>query len=1405
MSFNWQANNAGYVQPPPTGATTQDNLYPSVNSVNNSSGNRSGGGGGGGSSTNAYSSPFGKRVTATATATGTTTTSTTSSSQKFASIGTLSVSDLKKQSNPLELASRFVDSYLDRDLHYPELDRIVMQAQNSEYVYCDNPQELGPLTPFAKTDIINIPDVIFDQYNQTESFTQMGLFPEIERAWITVDNRLYFWHYKNGNDFLSFEDLDKTILAVKLFKPRPGVFVESVNYLLALFTPTDAILLGVSYTKSDLQLFDTGMMLSTRGIDVSHAVSSDNGRLFFVGEGDGINIWELAYYKNEGWFRGKSSKICHTRSGIGALSPNMPDGSYLRGLVGSFMKSPESERIVGMEIDNSRNIVYTLSTSSTIRVYSMFGEQGFGLSITYTLGQLLSHLQMINANNNGSVTKPAFDKKSMKIVAIQPISKNASDQIYFIAITSNGCRLYVRVIKSPSVNHAGTGSIQVIQIRYPPPIDQNGVVNNVNGGINSNNTTTTAATTTTSSSKILENTKDTSRITSPANFFAVVPNFNETGDRVFVSSIDSGRIVHQMSNNNTTLATPSFIESAVFLDIEGYVQSIKEITKPFTASPRPLGFGNENAAQYSQDPPQVAILTNTGVHIYTRKFPYRTFEELGQEVRTFFELYGRTETCSSALSIASKESLSSNNDERALASRVFIEVGGKPHLKTDDENTFSLGGGGINNSNNQQTPNNDSRKQGGGDVVRLSGRFDGLATYVSRVVRDIWNLKVFNTVKDGSKDRFVLSASKEALEKIQLNLFGVAEFLEKNRAFIDGLSGGADSMLLSSASRAEELSLQAEHRGLDALVKLVKSIREGIAFLLLIIEETINVSNGIEAIMSYLTPEHRQKMSNLVFNKFFTTTDGTELAKELVTCLVNRSIAEGGSVDTIARILQDRCESYCSSGDVIIYKALEYLRKAKALGDGDLDLKAQNLNDSVRMFQRAAGTIHIETLKEAISEYLELEFYPGAVQVALSVAIQLDRGNLALGYLHDGKQENDARKGLYDKRQEIYQLVFKVLDTVDEKAEQEIATNSSLFKMRSLRDDTYNICFESTDEVFHYAFYDWFFEKGLESRLLNVTTPYVLPYLQTYAKAKLEIADLLWVYCQKHGDYYSAAEVLFNLGAKSEFFSSSLNLEQRIEFLSRGRGYCNCECPPNVRQQVSQLANSIQEYLDIASIQYDILRAIREDSRFEEEQRQIAIEQLDGKILSVSELFNDYADPLKYFEICLNIFQVTDFRGYDEITRCWTNVISNAHEENEYDNGKNGYEHVSSVVQRLGQQFMLAEFVFPTDFLVPQLETYALEYAPQAPRGWVVDTFINAGMSFESLYALLYDLLERKEAPFDDLVAQKRLAMDLLYLIDKCGSSRRNFGHIVGEGDVQKLTSIVGAKDVESVVKRLRF
>lgn len=51
----------------------------------------------------------------------------------------------------------------------------------------------------------------------------IGLFPEINRAWLTVDSDIFLWKYKQQADDLAyFDGLKETIISVALVKPKPG-------------------------------------------------------------------------------------------------------------------------------------------------------------------------------------------------------------------------------------------------------------------------------------------------------------------------------------------------------------------------------------------------------------------------------------------------------------------------------------------------------------------------------------------------------------------------------------------------------------------------------------------------------------------------------------------------------------------------------------------------------------------------------------------------------------------------------------------------------------------------------------------------------------------------------------------------------------------------------------------------------------------------------------------------------------------------------------------------------------------------------------------------------------------------------------------------------------------------------
>lgn len=1216
-------------------------------------------------------------------------------------------------------------------------------------------------SPFTFKSVINTPDEIFEQYNNTSVSTYMGLFPEIERAWIAVDSRLYFWNYRGDkNDFQAFEELQEAIVAVKLVKPKKGTFIAEVNYLLVIATTDDIYLVAISHKKGKpMELYDSGMSVSTVGMQVDQLhVDNTTGRIFFSGKKDSVNLWEVCYESHDSWFRSKCSKVCRTRSGlISNLVPTLPKLPASLPLPqmpwnndSSFNSHSGAEAIMQISIDETRSLIYVLTTHSTIYVYTMLSDR----EDIRELAKI--PLSKIRAEIRGARPAPTdnafsfsgedlslltanFLAQPFKIVALEPIKSYQSRSVYFAAITDNGTRVYYRATTPETRTGFSTSlNLQCFHVRPGPQL-----VNDMVPKAPS---------------------KPGSRILEPHYFFSVMPNETTTGgDRILCCALDTAYLLSTAHGDYEVYDT---------LDIEGHVRAIEMITPKFSAAPTPVGYGNETAAQYTVTPPQVAIMTNTGIFIYERKFPYMVFEQLLPDMQRFYDLYGTTEVCSEALAFVCKPSLAADSLKSQVAAN-YIGIGGKPAYSAQQKYQNKL-------------------------LFQPSGCCQGLATYLSRIIRDTWSKPVFSVQKNAATKNTTLrlNASRENLEVLQGRLLDLLRFFEMYRAHIDGLENGP-SQKVGETLDEESLYLM-EHRSMQALLKLVKSMREGSGFLLLLLEETLPFSQGIEAALSHLPTEPRKKLETLTFRDFFASNDGRIIAKELVTSLVNLNIARGGSVSSIAGVLQDRCESYCTAEDVILYKASEFLRKAK-LGVHDLHVKTQNLYASLNMFKLAAPALTEEVLRETIEEYVSLDFCQGAVDVALRAAMDIDRANLSLAYYLAGCPANDPRSELFLAKKNIYNMIFKVLESADAKvASAATASAATQNLVSSMRDETYKACFLSEDELFHYCFYDWFFEKGLESRLMEVQTPYILSYLVFKAEREFSFAELLWIYCKKCGDSFKAAEELFKL-AVGNF---ELSLDERMRYLSRARTYCGADGDAETKHAMDRLETMIDEYLLVASVQHELLWAIQEDKRLDSDVQKESIAKLNGKILTISELFNDFAKPLGYHDVCLAVFRASDHRDSMEIISTWTALLTKVDATSE-DKGE-AYKAISSTVQKLGQQFRLQEFVFPLEFLVPYLEKYKFERAPEPPNGWTTETFLNAGVSCEALYGLLQDMLERREYPFDSDKAYKMLVGDIIYLLNRWISDARarHVVHHIRKEDLDKLAK-VDSEGVANIMRRL--
>ncbi|KAK6340747.1 hypothetical protein TWF696_009071 [Orbilia brochopaga] len=1230
---------------------------------------------------------------------------------------------------PIPRAAKTVNEYLASESRYPEFDKILAHGISLDYENTDQER-----APFHRTNVFDIPDQIFEAYNQVQVLTKMGLFAEIGRAWITVDHMLYLWNFSSGGDFQEYAEPSKNnILAVNLLRPRPGVFVDSVTHVLLVATSADITLLGVSATSNgrpyngcDLQIYKTNMTVPVKGVNVNIVEgSAKTGRIFFTGTSDN-EVYELTYQEQEGWFQPRCGKICHTQTGIIAqFAPKI-----------SFLSGPQTtEHTIQMVIDDTRNLLYTLSSTSTIRVFHMRPNNVLALIITIPFERALSHIRVSHG-------LPSNLSRQTPFVSISAVTAQQGRRVNLVGTTTTGCRLYFSAASaygsSYSTEPSAPSDMQATHIRLPPKVSSD-----KNGPPSRNNDSST--------SLVLSPTRKAA-VFSPGYFLCFVGK-EELSDSVYMASPDSAKInfISETSSQHLTLH-----ETGSWLDLESRVEAVQLMTPPFHASSNPNGFGNEMAVQFDQAPTEIAILTNTGVHIIKRrryveilansiKYGSSNANSAGVEgeIRRFFETYGRSEGCAASLAVACGALSADSFDSRAMgkvtdtevaesARKFFIEFGGKARVENEYDSTL--------------VPSLDS--------VRVSGRHDGIAMYTSRIVRSIWCVNIIKTTPTPTGETYSSNISVQKLQIIQEQLQRLSEFLAENRSYIEGLSG-AES-LMRVGSRVEEVAQQAEHRALYSLVQLVSAMIEGISFVLTLLDDKLDEVIGL------LPDTLKPQMKDLTFERLFTKSSGRALAKELIAAMVNRNIQAGANVDIVADTLRKRCGSFCSADDVVLYKAIEQLRKARDMIDPDSKMRL--LQESERLFSQVASTLSQDTLRDAMAEFLSLQYPSGAIRLALSVAKESDRGNLALAYMLDGCPEEDPRREQYESRMNAYVTIFPVLEAVDEEASKSPTSIDGLPTDAQLRHQlAYQVVWDSDDEVFHSRLFDWFFERGLSEKLLSFEGPTIVPYLQRRAADSIEHADLLWQYWSRREIYYDAAATLREL-AMSPF---DIPLDKRIEYLSRARGLSNCRCPVGTRQAMNELLQRIQEEMDVAMIQADILRRIREDKRISVNKCTELVRQLDGELLPMTDLFNRFADPYGYWDICLQIFQGADYHGTHEIKRVWQALLQKLHDEAAADPTKYPHEVVSDEFRNLGHRFSLSEYIFPPEDLVPMLEIYAAENVPDTMHSsWVPQTFLDAGVSAELLLRILDGMFYRDEVPFSGS-NRKKLVRDAVYVADK--------------------------------------
>ncbi|KAF7796400.1 hypothetical protein EIP86_007577 [Pleurotus ostreatoroseus] len=882
----------------------------------------------------------------------------------------------------LQSASRVLQEQLVKDAQaVPELgDMLTIPGMASSASYSVFPDDYR--VPYQKRRLIGIPEGLFQYYNTVNVTSHMGLMPEIERVWISIDHNLFLWNYLEGEELSSFTDQPDVITHVSLVKPKPGVFIDEIAYLLVICTPVSVLLLGVSSevtpaahnrTRKVLKLFATDMSLSSE-VEMTSVIGTPDGRIFMCGLQDG-NLYEFHYQEKEGWFGKRNQLINHSVGGVSSLFPKLT-------------ASKGEDRIVSLVSDPARNCFYTLTANNSISIYRTAGDKA--VQHAQTLSNLYKQAQ------DKAPGSPAIAPTTFGIVSLHVIEPgNTQNNPHLVAITTNGLRLYFGPSSGGYSYGYGAGpssggpqrTLQLMHVRLPPPNllhpdeQSNPYAHSIPtyGAGQGNQDQPSRAYIV----KGLENACYEAGLT-----VAAQPGDTDGTDYLLCMSPDLTKIgtLGQLHGPQTqpppqytaTYGTPAgpsrppLTENATLLAIPGRTWAMAPFPRPSLAaaakspkdSPAPV-IGNELATQFSEPSRQFMVLTNVGITFLAKRRALDYLKDVIEEFQVegnaqpliqLRDSFGRDQTCAMLLAIASGntfldigETSSWNaittvtDDLSAVAKQAFYDFGERP--------TWT----------ERVTYGTTADATG---TATYSGRREGLALYFARLVRPIWKA---NLTKSGPAGPQAPNVSDEVLVVVQKNLQALKDLLDKNPHLFHSAPG--DYTGARSATANEQEAWKAEQGSVSQLLTLLGRTIEAISFVLLLTDHHIG------ELISQCEPSIQKMIAGLTFEQLVTAQEGVTASRALVNVVINQQIGQQISVDTISEVLQQRCGSFCSTDDVLLYKAKENVRKAVETHN---PVERQRwLGESLRLFIKGARILDFDKLREICGDYQHLNYAKG--------------------------------------------------------------------------------------------------------------------------------------------------------------------------------------------------------------------------------------------------------------------------------------------------------------------------------------------------------------------------------------------------------------------------------------------
>uniref|UniRef100_A0A4W5M4I7 Nuclear pore complex protein Nup155 n=1 Tax=Hucho hucho TaxID=62062 RepID=A0A4W5M4I7_9TELE len=1178
----------------------------------------------------------------------------------------------------LESSGRIIDRHLQEDRCFPDLSELLnvpYMPSLSGGSDMDYPlQEPGLLSvpnvpELSAVRRVPLPPELVEQFSHMQCNCMMGVFPEICRAWLTIDNDIFMWNYEDGGDVAYFDGLSETILSVGLVKPKAGIFQPHIHFLLVLATPVDVVILGLSFPKAQAVLNDSmsgGIQLLP---DPLYSIPTDNtyhlaitstdlGRIFLAGK-DGC-LYEVAYQAEAGWFSQRCRKINHSKSSLSFLVPSLLQFSF-----------SEDDPVVQIAVDNSRNTLFTRSEKGVLQVYDL-GADGQGLSRVAAMSQ--SSIAAAAGNIARTIDRSVFKP----IVQISVIDRFESSDCHLLAVTQTGVRLYFSTtpFAPPHAKHpaARPSLLALVHVRLPPGF---------------------------SASSTLQKPAKVHKALYVKGVLLMAASETEDSDILWCINHDSFPFKKPL------------MEAQMMSNVDGHSWALcaieeekaSKISTPLNKDQVPLTDTPVVVQQHNVPPQKFVLLSAKGSHIFHKLRPVDQLRHLlvsgtggeSEEVERFFKLHREEQACATAL-ILSCSSAACDREVSQWATRAFFRYGGEAQMRFPSAHSalsnvgalfgspvpgshMPVGSSPIPNPSFLATPAPGMMPQSlstpyvpampmpsapiaglsSGPEVVFSGKHNGISIYFTRILGNIWDgsLAVEKIIIKGNQ-ALESTASSSDLESVLLELRGLKDFLDKNSQFSPSSPANMQQRLLGFMRPDGGASSQQVQQELQRKYHTEAQVYEKMSL------------QGIQQLV------HRS-CQTLALWKLLCDHQFSQIVSELPKA---NELLQG------SRQIQTRTD------------------------------KERTLRESLQLYQLIS---HHTDLPLVCSQYRQVRFYEGVLELCLTAADKKDPQRLGPHFYKNGEPEEDQAGALaFQERLSCYKCIT---DTMQELVNQSKAAPQSPSvpkqpgppvmtsdpNMLSNEDATAHfeqiigMSQRSQDELFHIALYNWLIQADLTDKLLEVNSPYLEEHLMHMIKqeqSKVRNMDLLWRYYEKSRSFGKAAHVLARL---ADMLSTEISLKQRLEYISRAILSAKSSSCISAQGAEGEFLHELEEKMEVVRIQVQIQDTLsRQYSQHPSVQG--AVSQLDSELMDITKLYGEFADHFRLSECKLAIIHCAGHSDPILVHSLWQEVMEKELDDSVAMSPADRMRALSLKLVSLGKIYAGTPRYFPLEFLVKFLE-----------------------------------------------------------------------------------------------------